>query len=100
MLLFFLQQWTQRKWPAARAKLVHISALVIALAGLFFTYQDFRHTLSHRWLGERFHLGAYMFWIGWIIISVFYLTERRWTPTASNQLPENDLSGAPDKSSL
>ena len=45
-------------------------SVLIALVGLYFTYNDFRHTLSHRWLGERFHLGAYLFWIVWIAISV------------------------------
>lgn len=77
MLLFFLQGWAQRKLSAKRAKLVQIGTIVVAVAGLYFTYLDFRHTVSHRWLGERFHLGGYLFWIGWIIIGVFYLTENR-----------------------
>jgi hypothetical protein len=77
MLLFFLQGWVQRRSSLSRAKLVHTGAIVVALIGLYFTYQDFRNTLSHRFLGERFHLGGYLFWIGWIIISLFYLTEKR-----------------------
>jgi hypothetical protein len=28
-------------------------------------------------LGERFHIGAYFFWIDWIIISLFYLTQKK-----------------------
>jgi hypothetical protein len=51
-------------------------ALVLALIGLYFTYQDFRHNTAHRWLGERFHLGGYLFWIGWMAISVFYLIKK------------------------
>lgn len=100
MILFFLQGLAKRKYAPLTSRMIQAGAIVVALIGLYFTYQDFRQNLSHRWLGERFHLGAYMFWIGWIIISVFYLTERTMTPSASNQLPENDLSGAPDKSSL
>lgn len=77
MLLFFVQGRVQRKASLRTAKLTQVGAIILALAGLFFTYQDFRHTLSHRWLGERFHLGGYLFWIGWIMISVFYLTEKK-----------------------
>lgn len=57
----------------SRATLYHITGIVIALAGLYFTYADFRQTLSHRWMGERFHLGAYCFWLGWISICIFFL---------------------------
>lgn len=74
MIFFLLQGWAQKRLPPVTAKLIQIGAIVVAAAGLFFTYQDFRHTTSHRWLGERFHLGGYLFWTGWIIISVFYLT--------------------------
>jgi hypothetical protein len=76
MMLFFLQKMLQRKKSSSTARLIQIGFIVIALLGLYFTYQDFRHNTSHRWLGERFHLGGYLFWVGWIIISVFYLTEK------------------------
>ncbi len=88
MLLFFLQGLVQRKLSAKTSTLIQMGAIVAALVGLYFTYQDFRHTLSHRWLGERFHLGGYLFWIGWIIISVFYLTEKKKT-----QFPTDLFSG-------
>ena len=42
------------------------------LAGLYFTFSDLRNNLSHRLLGERFHLGIYLYWIGFCIISLFY----------------------------
>ena len=87
MILFFLQGWAQRKFSAKTAKLVQIGTIVVAIAGLYFTYLDFRHTVSHRWLGERFHLGGYLFWIGWIIIGVFYLTEKRNTIVPTADLP-------------
>ena len=77
MIFFLLQGLVQRKKPANVTRLVHTGAILFALAGLFLTYRDFRHTTSHRWLGERFHLGGYLFWLGWIAISIFYLTEKK-----------------------
>ena len=44
--------------------------MLIAVAGLYFSYHDFRNTLSHKLLGEGFHLGVYLFWLGWIGISI------------------------------
>lgn len=83
MLLFFLQGRAQKKLPPRSATLTQIGALLAALIGLYFTYQDFRHNTAHRWLGERFHLGGYLFWIGWMAITVFYLTEKRPAVPAS-----------------
>lgn len=74
MLLFFLQGRAARKFSPAVSQRVHIGAIILALAGLYFTFQDFRHNIAHRWLGERFHLGGYLFWLGWILISIAYLT--------------------------
>lgn len=74
MLLFLLQGYVQRKAKKETARLTHTGAIVAALVGLYLTYDDFRHTLTHRILGERFHLGGYLFWLGWIIISLYYLT--------------------------
>jgi hypothetical protein len=88
MILFFLQGLVQRKLSPAGSRLIQMGAIVAALVGLYFTYQDFRHNTSHRWLGERFHLGGYLFWVGWIIISVFYLTEKRKTT-----LPAGEFQG-------
>ena len=83
-LFFVLQGWAQRKLSPTKARLVHIGAIVIALIGMFFTYQDFRNNLSHRWLGERFHLGGYLFWIGWILVSLFYLTGKNFSNDTAN----------------
>lgn len=77
LLLFWLQGMVQDRAKAATARYVHFAAIAAAALGLYLTYQDFRHTLSHRLLGERFHLGAYLFWIGWMLVSLFYLTRRR-----------------------
>lgn len=80
ILFVVLQGWINRKWRGPRAVAIHLVCAVLAIAGLYFTYRDFREVLSHRLLGERFHLGAYLFWVGWIVISVFYAAHNRRTP--------------------
>lgn len=77
LLLTILQGFVQNKLALRKAKMIHIAAILAALAGLYFTYNDFRHTTTHRLLGERFHLGGYLFWLGWIMISLFYLTQKK-----------------------
>ena len=54
---------------------VQSSCIFLAVLGLYFTYLDFR-TFSHGLLGERFHIGGYLFWIGWCIISIFFIKLR------------------------
>jgi hypothetical protein len=77
MLLFLLHRFLQRYLFRKHADLLHIAALVIAVIGLYFTYSDFRNDFSHRLLGERFHLGFYLFWLGWMLISLYHLFQRR-----------------------
>lgn len=59
-----------RRWPLRRR--AHLATLVLAALGLYATYADFRGDLSHRWLGERFHLGAYLFWVGLMLVSAHF----------------------------
>jgi len=82
LLLFGLHRWLLHKLPAAKAKFLFFLSMAVALIGLFLTYSDFRNDFSHRLLGERFHLGAYLFWIGWVLIALFHL----WPPK-ENTLP-------------
>ena len=77
LLLLFLQGIIQKKLQKQKSLLLHSLIIVLALTGLYFTYYDFQHTLTHRWLKERFHIGAYLFWIGWIFISSFYLVQKK-----------------------
>ncbi len=77
MILYALQSLVQRRAPVSTARVVHIFALVAAIIGLYLTYDDFRHTTSHRWLGERFHIGGYLFWIGWMVISLYLLVSKQ-----------------------
>jgi len=50
--------------------------IFLAVLGLYYTYLDFR-TLSHGLLGDRFHIGGYLFWMGWCIISLFFIKLRK-----------------------
>ena len=77
LFLLGIQGWVSRRAKSNNAMLAHIVAIIVAVIGLFFTYHDFRNNLSHRLLGERFHIGGYLFWVGWIIISLYYLFKRR-----------------------
>lgn len=78
LLTLFILQWLadrRLKRPVARG--VQLVALLIAVGGLWLTYSDFRSDFTHRILKERFHLGAYLFWLGWMSISLFLLATRR-----------------------
>lgn len=73
-ILYFIDRSTN----GLKRKIVLIACFLIFLAGLYFTFRDFRTDLAHRWLGERFHVGVYLYWIGLGIISLFFaLTEKK-----------------------
>jgi hypothetical protein len=77
LVLYIVQLLVQKRLPVATRRVAHIIALLVAIVGLYFTYNDFRSDISHGLLKERFHLGAYLFWIGWMSISIFFFTEKQ-----------------------
>jgi hypothetical protein len=77
IFFYALQSLIQRTTSRNISIVVDIAALLIAVVGLYLSYDDFRRDLSHRWLGERFHIGVYLFWIGWMIISIYLLLTRK-----------------------
>lgn len=87
MVLLLLQTMIEKKLSKTKAIAVHVVFILLALVGLYFTYSDFQHTTSHRWLKERFHIGAYLFWLGWIIISAFCIVQKR-----QDILPEKSIT--------
>lgn len=90
MLLILLHGWFNKKLGAGKARLAHFISLAIALIGLYLTYSDFRNDLSHRLLGERFHIGAYLFWVGWMLVALFHLwpkRENKGLPATTPALP-------------
>lgn len=62
-----------RKRPKKTTVYTSVGILLLAVVGLWFTYNDFLHTYSHRLLKERFHMGFYIFWLGMIGTCVFFL---------------------------
>ncbi len=69
LLLWFIQ----KKFAARISYMVGGVFILLALAGLLYTYNDFQHTYTHRLLKERFHLGFYLFWSGWIISCLYFM---------------------------
>ena len=76
LLLFLLHTFIQKTLPTVTARLLHIVILMIAAAGLYFTYDDFANDFSHHLLGRRFHYGFYIGWIGWVLICLFFAFKR------------------------
>ncbi len=77
LILFIITALAQKTLKPLSATVANIASFLLALGGMYFTYTDFRHDISHRLLGEPFHIGVYLFWIGWISISLFYLFSKK-----------------------
>ena len=77
LILYILQHFATRRLSRSSSNLVNGVALLLALGGLYMTYSDFHSDFTHSILKERFHLGAYLFWIGWISISLYLFATRQ-----------------------
>lgn len=77
MILFIIQAVIYNRANKRIAVGAQITSIFIALAGLILSYNDFRDDISHRWMGERFHIGVYIFWIGWISIGIYLLMQKK-----------------------
>lgn len=75
IVLEFIEYRIWKKYPGNINIVLQTFFIFLALLGLYFTYLDFR-TFSHGLLGGRFHIGGYLFWIGWCIISIFFIKLR------------------------
>jgi hypothetical protein len=79
------------KRSSARAARTTAYALTgMAVVGLWLNFDDFLHTYSHRLLKERFHLGFYLFWAGWIISCVFFIRNPASGTAPIAELPEEN----------
>lgn len=89
--LFIIQSVLYKRASKKTSNIIQTALLIIAIAGLYFSYADFRNTVSHRWLGERFHLGVYLFWLGWIAIIIFLKLQRKPLEDISQIESKEDL---------
>ena len=82
-LLFFGLQlcviyvlWIVRKKAIARTSFItSLVFLLIAIVGLYLTYNDFQSTFSHKLMKEKFHLGFYIFWLCWAGTSIRFMVK-------------------------
>lgn len=73
LLLILLLNQVKKRLPVRKANYTAAVFLILAVLGLWGTYYDFQYTFSHRLLKEKFHLGFYLFWLGWMGTCVYYL---------------------------
>ncbi|MDP2059210.1 MAG: hypothetical protein Q8J97_05675 [Flavobacteriaceae bacterium] len=82
-----------RIWKRNRRNInlaIQTSFIFLAVLCLYYTYLDFR-TFSHGLLGGRFHIGGYLFWIGWGIVSIFFI-KLRSDKIATNENQERNTN--------
>ena len=75
LLLFALQLLAKRRMPPATGRTTLVICIIAAIAGLLATWNNFRTDFTHRIIGEPFHMGFYLFWIGWLLISFYLLAQ-------------------------
>ncbi|WP_190277294.1 hypothetical protein [Taibaiella lutea] len=87
IILFVVQvivliiQWMVKRKASRKAAFVTILVfLLIGIAGLYFTYNDFQSTFTHKLMKEKFHLGFYLFWLSWVIGSLYVLATKKNIP--------------------
>ena len=76
LIIFITHSILNRRVSKASALAANLISLIVAIGGLYFTYSDFRHDFTHNLIGERSHIGFYLFWIGWMGISLFFLAQK------------------------
>ena len=81
LILFALHSLFQKKLPTSLARILHFAMLVLAVTGLYFTYDDFTHDFSHKILGHSFHYGFYLVWADWILMCLFFMFKKKRVTT-------------------
>ncbi|MDO5607052.1 MAG: hypothetical protein Q4G08_01230 [Capnocytophaga sp.] len=65
-----------RKIHSRIGRVLALLLLVAGIAGVYFTYNDFT-TTNHRLMRQNFHIGFYLFWVGWLITCIYFLFLRK-----------------------
>ena len=77
MLLLVTHAIIHRLSSRKASNWVNVIAIIVAIGGLVFNFYDFQHDWQHNWAGEKFHMGFYLFWVGWVGISLYFLTMKK-----------------------
>jgi hypothetical protein len=85
ILLELIQFQIWKKYPRKTNMMIQGALIFLAFMGLLYTYFDFR-TFTHSLLGERFHIGGYLFWIVWIIICFFFINLQNKRAVETNDM--------------
>ncbi len=83
LVLYLVQLVLDRAFVYIAGKIVHFLLLLAAVGGMYLTYSDFDDDFTHKILRQRFHIGAYLFWVGWMLISLYFITAKRKVPLAT-----------------
>ncbi len=95
MLVFGVHVWMQKKLTRSGSNRGFLVSVILAIIGLYVSYDDFRHTVSHHLLGERFHIGVYLFWIGWMAISFYFIVQNALDGRLPSASAENKPESGP-----
>lgn len=80
LFLLLLQHFFTRRSTLKQSLTYFGASLLVCFVGLFLTYHDFTTNFSHKLLGWKFHLGAYLFWVGWLVLIVVGYGEKKKQP--------------------
>lgn len=72
-ILMLVQYLIKRICHLTVSRLFFFLFLLLGCLGLAYTYHDFSTVYEHKIMKERFHLGGYLFWIGWIASNLYFL---------------------------
>ncbi|MBL7717586.1 MAG: hypothetical protein JNL72_02020 [Flavipsychrobacter sp.] len=76
LLIFAGHAIVKAKTSKASALAANLISMIFSIGGLYFTYMDFQHDTTHHIMGENFHVGFYLFWLGWMGISLYFLGQK------------------------
>ena len=75
LILITVLQLFKAKVSVSFSRLLAFLLIVLGGIGAYFTYIDFT-TTSHKMMRLSFHLGFYLFWVGWFITCFYFLLSK------------------------
>lgn len=86
MIVLGIQYLVKQKANHKNALINTIVFFIIGIIGLYFTYNDFQSTFTHKLMKEKFHLGFYIFWLGWVISCLYFLFSPKKLPKEKREI--------------